>query len=80
MTRWLIQLMALLTLFGLVAFASGFNSLAAQAAEAPADTPADEPTSEADREPDQASAPSSEVFIPTEEISEDFAVSFPVDI
>ena len=27
-----------------------------------------------------SSAPSSEVFIPTEEISEDFAVSFPVDI
>ncbi len=26
------------------------------------------------------SEPSSEVFIPTEEISEDFAVSFPVDI
>lgn len=25
-------------------------------------------------------APASEVFIPTEEISEDFAVSFPVDI
>ena len=27
-----------------------------------------------------SSEPSTEVFIPTEEISEDFAVSFPVDI
>ena len=29
---------------------------------------------------DTTGRPSSEVFIPTEEISEDFAVSFPVDI
>jgi hypothetical protein len=55
-----------------------FPSLAAEAAEAEpaeqtgtADEAAEEPA-EADR--------SSEVFIPSEEISEDFAVSFPVDI
>ena len=40
--------------------------------------PADKGTAPADTEP--AERASSEVFIPTEEISEDFAVSFPVDI
>lgn len=45
------------------------------AAEAESSENAEAETSET-----TASTPSSEVFIPTEEISEDFAVSFPVDI
>ena len=50
-------------------------ALAAEAEDATETAAADDPDSEATSE-----APSGEVFIPTEEISEDFAVSFPVDI
>ena len=72
MTRWLIQSIALLTLLGLLAITAGLHSTPAVAAEAPA--------TDDEAEPAETSQPSSEVFIPTEEISEDFAVSFPVDI
>ncbi len=74
MTRWLTHLTALLVLVGACALPG--NS-AAQAAEPPT---GDNSDSEAEPEPAEGSQPSSEVFIPTEEISEDFAVSFPVDI
>ena len=54
------------------------------AAEAEQSATTSEPESEASSQPDQSdsdnAASSSEVFIPTEDISEDFAVSFPVDI
>ena len=52
-------------------------SLAAAEAEAESsnETDTDAPDDEA-----ASGTPSTEVFIPTEEISEDFAVSFPVDI
>ena len=39
-----------------------------------------EPPEENAAEPSDPDVPVSEVFIPSEEISEDFAVSFPVDI
>lgn len=44
------------------------------AAEGETQTPAAEPSAENDAEP------AADVFIPTEDISEDFAVAFPVDI
>jgi hypothetical protein len=53
----------------------------AEGADAPTDTAA--PRVDGERPAEQSSgdaAPSPEVFVPTEEISEDFAVSFPVDI
>jgi hypothetical protein len=53
-------------------FAS-FGLLAQEADTEASDTATAEAASDEDAE-------SSEVFIPTEEISEDFAVSFPVDI
>ena len=53
-------------------FAS-FSLLAQEADTEASDTATAEAASDEDAE-------SSEVFIPTEEISEDFAVSFPVDI
>jgi hypothetical protein len=57
---------------------------AAEAAPAGGDTQPSEQRAENTEEPQQPttdkSAARSEVFIPTEEISEDFAVSFPVDI
>ena len=62
------------------------NSPAASAAEATADQASTEESADkdadkdADEQPSNKSANNSEVFIPTEEISEDFAVSFPVDI
>lgn len=48
-----------------------------RAAEAESSDNAD---AEAETTETSTGAPPSEVFIPTEEISEDFAVSFPVDI
>lgn len=77
-TRWLNLASALL----LAAAAFGFwvDARPAFAAEA-APTSAEPEAATADDEVTDAEAkPSSEVFIPTEEISEDFAVSFPVDI
>lgn len=56
---------------------ASLGSTAALAAEAAADE--DEVPAET-QAGDASAEPSSEVFIPTEEISEDFAVSFPVDI
>jgi hypothetical protein len=58
------------------------TALLAQKAEerAAAETPAGETDTEAEPTADEGAPESSEVFIPTEEISEDFAVSFPVDI
>lgn len=59
--------------------APGLMSLTANAGAAEAaaeETAPPERTESADGD----EAPASEVFIPTEEISEDFAVSFPVDI
>ena len=59
------------------------TSYAAEAAAPAADTEAaDKPAAERESRQEQSApaAKKSEVFIPTEEISEDFAVSFPVDI
>jgi len=58
------------------------NPPAVSAAEATADQASTEESADedADEQPSDKSANNSEVFIPTEEISEDFAVSFPVDI
>jgi hypothetical protein len=55
---------------------------AVSAAEATADAEAKEDSAaeDAEKPASDKSANNSEVFIPTEEISEDFAVSFPVDI
>jgi len=57
------------------------------AAEAPAGKSTEQSAAEPPAQPAAsaeadapAPAPSAEVFIPTEEISEDFAVAFPVDI
>lgn len=76
MIRWLSQRLALLFLLGTAAvFTSSPLACAAEAAEAAEDPAPDaQPAAEAEH------PPASEVFIPTEEISEDFAVSFPVDI
>ncbi len=49
------------------------------AAEQPPGQPSDQQAADAER-PAGGSGPSAEVFVPTEEISEDYAVSFPVDI
>ena len=62
----------------LLAVSLGIWGATVSAAEA-ADAEETEATATEDTEV-TASGPSSEVFIPTEEISEDFAVSFPVDI
>ena len=60
------------------------TALLAQTAEdvEAADAAAGAPGADTDPQPtaDEDAAESAEVFIPTEEISEDFAVSFPVDI
>ena len=53
---------------------------AQEPAEAAGAAEADAAGTGTDEAAETASAPSAEVFIPTEEISEDFAVSFPVDI
>lgn len=54
------------------------------AAEAEPSATSSETDSEANSQPESAAtdqtSSTSEVFIPTEDISEDFAVSFPVDI
>jgi hypothetical protein len=55
----------------------GTHSAIAQPADDPSSDEADS-TTEADAK--SADTEGVEVFIPTEEISEDFAVSFPVDI
>lgn len=65
-------------------------AFAAQAAERPAENPPDEapPAPAAPDRADQAGepeiarneGPQQEVFLPSEEISEDFAAPFPVDI
>ena len=55
----------------------GAHPATAQPAEG---QPADEEDSTTEAEAKSADAEGVEVFIPTEEISEDFAVSFPVDI
>jgi uncharacterized membrane protein YkoI len=73
-------------LTGLVLSASALlaqSSYAAEAAAPAADTESSDkqPAERAQKQDQPATAAAkSEVFIPTEEISEDFAVSFPVDI
>ena len=68
----------------LLAASLGLWSTTSSAAEADPDSTAQtgEDTEGTEKEDTEVtgSGPSSEVFIPTEEISEDFAVSFPVDI
>jgi hypothetical protein len=73
---------------GLLFWALAGQTFAAEAASEPqapgtgvpeTGEPADATPSGADAG-QSAEGPSAEVFIPTEEISEDFAVSFPVDI
>ena len=55
--------------------ASGLVTGLAMAAEE-----ADETADRAEEEEASSGEPSPEIFVPSEEISEDFAVSFPVDI
>ena len=50
------------------------------AAEAEPAAPAEDTSETSKPAADGQTAPSDDVFIPTEDISEDFAVSFPVDI
>ena len=76
MIRWLSQRLALLFLLGTAAVFTGSpQACAAEAAEA-----AEDPAADAQPAAEAGHPHTSEVFIPTEEISEDFAVSFPVDI
>ena len=77
-TNSALSLPALITAL-LLSFVLGAPAVQAAQADQPASTeetgqPAEE------KEADASEGASSEVFIPTEEISEDFAVSFPVDI
>ena len=70
-----------LTLCGLLGIAGAHAAEAPEPdAEEQAQSGEDAETAEADADKDDDAAPSREIFIPTEEISEDFAVSFPVDI
>jgi hypothetical protein len=82
--RWL-----LISLLGWAALHT--TTVRAEAAEADADAAQSSEQSETTDEPEPpeppepetpavGAKPASEVFVPTEEISEDFAVSFPVDI
>jgi hypothetical protein len=69
-------------LFATLAFAamSGLGIAHAAEAEQPSET-SDAKSADEQSETERGSdTPSSEVFIPSEDISEDFAVSFPVDI
>jgi hypothetical protein len=68
-------LLAILTFHGVSLFAEEAESSEPQTETTDQNNDA---SVEADSEPQ--ATPSSDVFIPTEEISEDFAVSFPVDI
>jgi hypothetical protein len=56
------------------------KSEAEDAPDAAAGSDAGTGTAAADDPPAARNGPSPDVFVPTEEISEDFAVSFPVDI
>jgi len=79
-TRSILTILVTLALSatGLWSFPTG---LAAAEAESDAPTTGTEQEAVEDVDSKEAPAnPSTEVFIPTEEISEDFAVSFPVDI
>ena len=60
--------------------AAGQEAAEAAGADAAGAAEEDSAGTGTDEAAETASAPSAEVFIPTEEISEDFAVSFPVDI
>ncbi len=71
-------------IFSLLILAAMVLALAPTAGIAQSAEPAEttDAATEADKPADAESAdqPASEVFIPSEDISEDFAVSFPVDI
>ena len=68
------------TLAGLTSAAEAASQTQASGTDQPeAGEPAEASPNGADAG-QSAEGPSAEVFIPTEEISEDFAVSFPVDI
>jgi hypothetical protein len=67
----------------LLAFLAMFSPVRATAEEAPAEPEtrtAEASDPETGEEDASSEEPQSEVFLPTEEISEDFAFSFPVDI
>ena len=70
---------AICGLAGVLLLATG---LQAAAEEGPVDGPEQEEqeSQEAARTPTDRAAPPPEVFLPTEEISEDYAAPFPVDI
>ncbi len=59
---------------------AGLWGYATSVAAAEAEPEDEDAVTETANEEESGDSPSSEVFIPTEEISEDFAVSFPVDI
>jgi hypothetical protein len=67
-------------LCGLLAGSTLCAQEAAPAAEAPAEKAPAKESADQDSPAESRDGPSPDVFIPTEEISEDFAVSFPVDI
>lgn len=79
----LLFIMALITIVtfigvGSIAAEPEVTETQAETTEQPGDASADTSDDEDASEPPVT--PSGDVFIPTEEISEDFAVSFPVDI
>ena len=58
------------------------ETAAAESAEPAKDSAKDNSAAQAERDTSAAKQgdPSPEIFVPTEEVSEDFAISFPVDI
>ncbi|MEJ2088475.1 MAG: hypothetical protein P8Y69_08400 [Gammaproteobacteria bacterium] len=81
-TLWLITLLWLAPGVVLAEAADGSSPAEETAAEPAAAEPATKPATDKDDETakEEGVGHSADVFIPTEEISEDFAVSFPVDI
>ena len=81
MLRETLNVLLLLMLCGPLGIAGAFAAEPPEPdAEEQAQSDEDAETAEADADKDGDAVPSREIFIPTEEISEDFAVSFPVDI
>ena len=80
--RWLlISLLAWVALHTTTARAEAVEPEAEAAHASEQSETADKPDKpEPDETPPAGAKPGSDVFVPTEEISEDFAVSFPVDI
>ena len=76
---FMVALITIVTFIGVGSIAAEPEVTATQAETTEQNGDASEDTSDEDASEPQVT-PSGDVFIPTEEISEDFAVSFPVDI